>query len=108
DQLKDALHHERFVLEAQPIIDLRSGRITEYELLIRLPSEDGELVPPGTFLYLAERYDLITDIDRNRFNITRDLRQKRRLLEGFDTGRLHGKQLQIFLWNRTRCNAFDK
>lgn len=64
DQLKDALDHERFVLEAQPIIDLRSGRITEYELLIRLPSEDGELVPPGTFLYLAERYDLITDIDR--------------------------------------------
>ncbi len=36
DQLNDALLNERFVLEAQPIIDLRSGRITEYELLIRM------------------------------------------------------------------------
>jgi diguanylate cyclase (GGDEF)-like protein/PAS domain S-box-containing protein len=64
DQINHALLHDGFVLEAQPIIDLRSGRITEYELLIRMVDGEGELIPPGTFLYIAERFDLITDIDR--------------------------------------------
>jgi len=62
-RIREALENERFVLLAQPILDLRSGRVTQYELLLRM--EDGqELVLPEAFLDTAERTGLIQDIDR--------------------------------------------
>ena len=41
----------------------RAGRITGAELLIRMLDDDGELIMPGRFLYIAERTELIRDID---------------------------------------------
>ncbi len=35
-----------------------------FELLLRLPDDNGDLIPPGTFLYNAERFGLIEQIDR--------------------------------------------
>jgi len=64
DRIRDALAHDDFVLEAQPIADLQSGAIVHHELLIRMRSDTGELIPPVTFLAVAERFDLIQDIDR--------------------------------------------
>ena len=64
DRIRDALAQDRFVLESQPIADLRTGAIVHHELLIRMRSETGELIPPGAFLPVAERFDLIQDIDR--------------------------------------------
>jgi diguanylate cyclase (GGDEF)-like protein/PAS domain S-box-containing protein len=64
--LTRALEEGRFELHAQPISSLRSsdepGR--HVELLLRLVSESGERILPGRFLPAAERYDLITRIDR--------------------------------------------
>ena len=62
--LREALAEKRFVLHAQPIIDLRSGRISHRELLIRMLSSDETIVPPGDFLPLAERFSLMRQIDR--------------------------------------------
>ncbi len=62
--LREALAEQRFILHAQPIIDLRSGRVARRELLIRMVSDDGEIVPPGDFLPLAERFSLIGELDR--------------------------------------------
>jgi EAL domain-containing protein (putative c-di-GMP-specific phosphodiesterase class I) len=53
-----------FVLHAQPIVDVQSGEIVQHELLVRLVGEDGELIAPGTFLPVAERFDLIQELDR--------------------------------------------
>ena len=53
-----------FVLYAQPIVDVQSGEIVQHELLVRLVGEDGELIAPGTFLPVAERFDLIQELDR--------------------------------------------
>ncbi len=64
ERIKDALENEDFVLHAQPIVDLGTGMISQYELLIRMKQADGDLIPPGTFLYIAERYDLIQELDR--------------------------------------------
>jgi diguanylate cyclase (GGDEF)-like protein/PAS domain S-box-containing protein len=68
DRLRDALDaDDGFVLHAQPIIPLGEGGpedIECYELLIRMRADDGSLIPPGTFLGLAERYDLIQQLDR--------------------------------------------
>jgi diguanylate cyclase (GGDEF)-like protein/PAS domain S-box-containing protein len=63
-RIREALDHDRFILHAQPILDLASGEITQYELLIRAVEVDGGLVLPGVFLGVAERSGLIQDIDR--------------------------------------------
>jgi EAL domain-containing protein (putative c-di-GMP-specific phosphodiesterase class I) len=53
-----------FVLVCQPILNLEQDSVTQYELLIRMRGEDGELVPPGAFLAIAERFGLIQAVDR--------------------------------------------
>jgi diguanylate cyclase (GGDEF)-like protein/PAS domain S-box-containing protein len=65
DEIRRALDDEdRFVLYCQPIYDLRNERVSQYELLIRLRGDDGELVPPAAFIPTAERFGLIQEIDR--------------------------------------------
>jgi diguanylate cyclase (GGDEF)-like protein/PAS domain S-box-containing protein len=65
ERIRKALEEERFVLHAQPIVALNGtdGGPRE-ELLLRMVDEDGDLVPPGVFLYIAESYDLVQEIDR--------------------------------------------
>lgn len=69
DRLRDAINgDDGFVLHAQPIVPLRpelaDDPVERFELLIRMRADDGSLVPPGTFLALAERYDLVQQLDR--------------------------------------------
>src|SRR4029077_17899057 len=51
------------VLYSQPIVPLTGGRPSE-ELLIRMVGRKGEIIPPGAFLGVAEKYGLITEIDQ--------------------------------------------
>ncbi|MEX0749615.1 MAG: EAL domain-containing protein [Dehalococcoidia bacterium] len=62
-RIREALENDRFVLHAQPILDLSRGEITQFELLLRM-TDGSELVLPGMFLETAERTGLIQDIDR--------------------------------------------
>jgi diguanylate cyclase (GGDEF)-like protein len=64
ERIEAALAEDRFVLVAQPILDLREDRVHQYELLVRMRGEEGDLIPPAAFLYIAERVDLIQHIDR--------------------------------------------
>ncbi|MBJ7522067.1 MAG: EAL domain-containing protein [Solirubrobacteraceae bacterium] len=64
DRIRDALDDERFVLYAQPIVSLETGDTEQYELLLRMRDEDGQVIPPGAFLSVAERSGLIGRIDR--------------------------------------------
>jgi PAS domain S-box-containing protein len=63
DRVESALLEERFVMHAQPIIDLSSGEVVQHELLLRMSEPDGRVVAPGEFLPVAERYALIGEID---------------------------------------------
>ncbi len=67
-RIEEALSNERFVLHAQPILELATGRIVQRELLIRMRhpagSEEPGLVPPSYFLPVAEEFGLIMEIDR--------------------------------------------
>jgi diguanylate cyclase (GGDEF)-like protein len=63
-RMRTALADDRFVLYGQPIADLRTGRITHHELLVRMLSEDGDIIPPAAFLPTAERFGVIGEIDR--------------------------------------------
>jgi PAS domain S-box-containing protein len=63
-RIRDALDEDRLVLHAQPIVDLMTGETVQHELLLRMRGEDGEIIGPGEFLPAAERYGLISEIDR--------------------------------------------
>ena len=62
--IEEALANDRFLVYAQPIVDLSDGSVDRYELLIRLQGEDGEVIQPDSFLPVAERVGLINQIDR--------------------------------------------
>jgi PAS domain S-box-containing protein len=64
ERIRDALESDRFVLHAQPIIDVTSGEPVRHELLIRMLDETGAVVLPQHFLPVAEEFGLIRDIDR--------------------------------------------
>jgi len=64
DRIWTALAENRFVLYGQPIVSLSSGEVVRKELLIRMISEDGDVIPPDAFLPTAERFGLVTAIDR--------------------------------------------
>ena len=64
-RLHRALREERFVLHYQPIVSMHDGRVAHYEALVRLVDADGAgLLAPAAFLPAAERYGIISAIDR--------------------------------------------
>lgn len=63
-QIRDALREERFVLHYQPVIRLGNGQAEHYEALVRMLGPDGEPVLPDQFLAAAERFGLISQLDR--------------------------------------------
>ena len=62
-RINEAIEEDRFVLYAQPIVPTGQTIHNHYEILIRLISDDGKVIPPGAFLPAAERYSLINAID---------------------------------------------
>ncbi|HUA74246.1 MAG TPA: EAL domain-containing protein [Solirubrobacteraceae bacterium] len=64
-RIRDALAGDHFVLYAQPIIDLKSSKIVQRELLIRMRDPGSErVIEPAAFLPVAEELGLIREIDR--------------------------------------------
>jgi len=63
-RIQQALKEDLFVLTAQPILDLRNNRTTQYEVLLRMMGAQGKIIPPGVFLETAERLGLIHGIDQ--------------------------------------------
>jgi len=64
DEIERAMKAGEFVPYFQPIVDIRSGRLRGAEVLIRWRKPDGTIVPPATFIPLAESSGLIIEITR--------------------------------------------
>ncbi|HEY5291248.1 MAG TPA: EAL domain-containing protein [Burkholderiales bacterium] len=66
ERIRHAIQNDGFDLYAQDIVALRAdaGSGSMQELLIRMRDEEQNLVPPGTFLPIAERFGLMPAIDR--------------------------------------------
>jgi len=65
-RLQTALNENRFELYVQPIIGL-SGRVEKgpaAELLLRMRDDAGKVIAPAQFLGAAERYQLMSHLDR--------------------------------------------
>ncbi len=66
-RITKAVEDERLELFYQPIISIggqREGAAGHYELLLRMRDESGELVQPDQFIPAAERYNMMSTLDR--------------------------------------------
>ena len=64
-RLHEAIEENRLVLFAQPIVPTqKSSQKLHIEVLVRLLSNENEIIPPGAFLPAAERYGLATQVDQ--------------------------------------------
>ncbi|MEA2142094.1 MAG: hypothetical protein QOI64_524 [Solirubrobacteraceae bacterium] len=63
ERIRVALEEDRFAHVAQPIYDLATGVMTQFEVLLRMRDDHGDLIPPGAFLSTAERLGMIQQID---------------------------------------------
>ena len=65
-RITHAIEENRFRLYYQTIMPLSDADIegAHFEILLRMLSDQGELIPPMAFIPAAERYDLMPSIDR--------------------------------------------
>jgi diguanylate cyclase (GGDEF)-like protein/PAS domain S-box-containing protein len=63
-RLNEAFERQYFRLYAQPIVGLGPHEDAHDEVLIRIQPAKGDLILPGAFIPAAERYDMMTAIDR--------------------------------------------
>jgi diguanylate cyclase (GGDEF)-like protein/PAS domain S-box-containing protein len=63
-RVREALSGDGFVLHFQPIIGMHGQPGETYECLIRMKGAGGEIIPPLTFLPIAEEHGLLDDVDR--------------------------------------------
>ncbi|ABZ85592.1 pas sensor diguanylate cyclase/phosphodiesterase [Heliomicrobium modesticaldum Ice1] len=54
----------RFQLFFMPVVRSSDGAVEHYEALLRLRDGDGKLIPPATFIPVAESFGLMGDIER--------------------------------------------
>ncbi len=86
NRINQALEQDRFCLYAQAIVSLDNNSGEHYELLVRMLGEDGNTIPPGAFLPAAERYTLMSKIDRWVINKSFDfLESQPQLLERIES-----------------------
>ncbi len=65
-RIKQALEGDRLCLYCQPVVPV--GRPVDQpdhvEILVRMIDIDGKLIPPGSFIPVAERYGLMCSVDK--------------------------------------------
>jgi diguanylate cyclase (GGDEF)-like protein/PAS domain S-box-containing protein len=64
EMIRTALQENRLLLYCQPILDLKRNEVIQYELLLRLRTDESrEPLAPRSFLYVAERFGLVQQFD---------------------------------------------
>jgi len=63
-KIKEALDNDEFKLVYQPIVHIKDSPTPTYEVLLRMKSDEGDLILPSEFLPAAKQVSLCADIDR--------------------------------------------
>ncbi len=61
--ITQALKEDRFVLYRQKIKSFTNDKYAHYEVLVRMMSKHGKIIPPNDFIPAAEKYNHIRQID---------------------------------------------
>jgi diguanylate cyclase (GGDEF)-like protein len=61
-RIREAAANEEFDLHVQPLVDIVDERTTGFEALLRLRAADGSVIPPSTFIPIAEQTGQIARI----------------------------------------------
>jgi diguanylate cyclase (GGDEF)-like protein/PAS domain S-box-containing protein len=64
EKVSHAIAEDRFVLYFQPIVEINSGLISHYEVLLRMRDEQDNIIGPSLFIETAERGGMIHVLDR--------------------------------------------
>ena len=64
ERLRKAINGEQLRLFYQPLLGLRDQGEVVYEVLLRLPDAQNGVIAPGAFFPAAERFGLMSEIDR--------------------------------------------
>lgn len=62
--IKESIEEGRVICHYQPIVDLRSGKISHYEALARMVEKDGSITPPSGFIDIIENTFLYTKLTK--------------------------------------------
>lgn len=81
-RIRDAIKNDGFVLYFQPIVGENDMGTEYYEVLLRIPDQNGKLVGPGAFFPAAERFGMMVEIDywviRNALRVLAEYRSQGR------------------------------
>jgi PleD family two-component response regulator/EAL domain-containing protein (putative c-di-GMP-specific phosphodiesterase class I) len=88
DLIRQALEDDRFELLFQPIVSLQGGHGAQYEALLRLRSEDGQLLHSEALQEAAGKLGLLGELDRWVL---------RRALMTIDERSRRGEKLRLYL-----------
>jgi diguanylate cyclase (GGDEF)-like protein len=61
-RIRHAIASSGFVLHYQPVFEMTNKQLVGFEALVRLPDSDGTLVPPATFIPIAEEMHVTDQI----------------------------------------------
>ncbi|PZO07059.1 MAG: PAS domain S-box protein [Lysobacteraceae bacterium] len=64
ERIREAIAGDQFTLHYQPIISLTGAEEENYDVYLRMKGPGGEVIPPLTYLAIAEEHGLLDDIDR--------------------------------------------
>ncbi len=60
--IKNALHNDGIVPYFQPIIDIKTQKVHKYEALVRIITQDGEVISPANFLEASQKLKFYEEI----------------------------------------------
>ena len=63
NRINIALDNDKFILFFQKIASIQNASHEHYEVLIRMFDEDGQTIPPNSFIPAAERFDIMSSVD---------------------------------------------
>lgn len=65
-RIQQALEHDQLEIYCQRIVPVGRSHQGQghVEVLVRMIGDDGEIIPPGAFIPAAERYNLMSELDR--------------------------------------------
>ena len=64
NRINSALDNNEFILYFQKIASLKNNKHEHYEVLVRMLDKDGSTIPPNSFIPAAERFDIMSSVDR--------------------------------------------